>query len=121
MLHVFNKADAASGGEPERAGLMLSARTGAGLDALREALLQRAGWQATAEGLFIARTRHVLALREAQAHLAAAAEQAAQADAALDLFAEELRLAHGALQAITGAFSADDLLGAIFSNFCIGK
>ncbi|MBT9598528.1 MAG: tRNA uridine-5-carboxymethylaminomethyl(34) synthesis GTPase MnmE [Vitreoscilla sp.] len=121
LLHVFNKADAASGAEPDRAGLMLSARTGAGLEALREALLQRAGWQATAEGLFIARTRHVLALREALAHLDAAAEQAAQADAALDLFAEELRLAHGALQAITGAFSADDLLGEIFSRFCIGK
>ena len=61
------------------------------------------------------------ALREAAEHLALAAEHADQADAALDLLAEELRLAHEALQQITGRFSADDLLGEIFSRFCIGK
>ena len=127
LLHVFNKADAdgvgsdASAFEQARPGLRLSARTGAGLDALRDTLLERAGGLAAPEGLFIARTRHVLALREADEHMALAAEHAAQADAALDLFAEELRLAHQALQRITGAFSADDLLGEIFSRFCIGK
>jgi len=126
LIHVFNKADVAaeaSPGEFERArpGLRLSARSGQGLDALREALLERAGGVASPEGLFIARTRHVQALREAEGHLAWAAEHAAQADAALDLFAEELRLAHESLQRITGAFSADDLLGEIFSRFCIGK
>jgi tRNA modification GTPase len=121
---VFNKADVAGApGDFERArpGLRLSARQGSGFGALREALLERAGGLASPEGLFIARTRHVQALGEAGAHLAAAAEHAAQADAALDLFAEELRLAHEALQRITGAFSADDLLGEIFARFCIGK
>jgi tRNA modification GTPase len=121
---VFNKADAAAApGEFERLrpGLRLSARTGTGLDALRDTLLERAGGLASPEGLFIARSRHVEALREAGDHLAGAAEHAAQADAALDLFAEELRLAHQALQRITGAFSVDDLLGEIFSRFCIGK
>ena len=73
------------------------------------------------EGVFIARTRHVQALRLTAEHLAQAADHAAQADAALDLFAEELRLAHQALQQITGKFSADDLLGEIFGRFCIGK
>ncbi|MFO1340814.1 MAG: tRNA uridine-5-carboxymethylaminomethyl(34) synthesis GTPase MnmE [Burkholderiaceae bacterium] len=127
LWHLFNKADTGEHGEAAgdferaRGGLRLSARTGAGLDVLREGLLERAGWQASPEGLFIARTRHVQALREADEHLGAAADHAAQADTALDLFAEELRLAHQALQRITGAFSADDLLGEIFSRFCIGK
>jgi tRNA modification GTPase len=124
LLHVFNKADAA--GDPgvferERAGLRLSAHTGEGLERLREHLLHQAGGSSSPEGLFIARTRHVQALRQADEHLSSAAEHAAQADAALDLFAEELRLAHLALQRITGHFSADDLLGEIFSRFCIGK
>jgi tRNA modification GTPase len=124
LLHVFNKADAAAQpGHFERArpGLRLSARTGEGLDALRDTLLERAGGLASPEGLFIARSRHVEALRESGEHLDAAAEHAAQADTALDLFAEELRLAHQALQRITGSFTADDLLGEIFSRFCIGK
>ena len=105
---------------PEGA-LALSARSGEGLDALRRALLAQAGWQAAPEGLFIARARHVQALRQAQAHLQAAQAHAAVRDAALDLLAEELRLAHTALQAITGVFSNEDLLGEIFSRFCIGK
>jgi len=121
LLQVFNKADTGADAHPTREGLRLSAKTGAGLDALRRALLERAGWQAAPEGVFIARTRHVQALRRCAEHLALAAEHAAQADAALDLFAEELRLAHTALQTITGRFSADDLLGEIFGRFCIGK
>jgi tRNA modification GTPase len=130
LLQVFNKADAPGAAlilaDPQAAdrmgaGLQLSARTGAGLADLRQALLKRAGWQAVPEGVFIARGRHVQALQRASQHLALAAEHAAQADAALDLFAEELRLAHLALQDITGRFSADDLLGEIFSRFCIGK
>lgn len=122
LLQVYNKADrndhAAAAG---REGLFISAKTGAGLEALRRALLERAGWQAAPEGVFIARTRHVQALLQCAGHLALAAEHAALADAQLDLFAEELRLAHQALQQITGRFSADDLLGEIFSRFCIGK
>ncbi|MFN9103072.1 MAG: tRNA uridine-5-carboxymethylaminomethyl(34) synthesis GTPase MnmE [Betaproteobacteria bacterium] len=119
-LEVWNKADAAAADVPDEA-MALSARTGAGLDALRRALLAQAGWQPAAEGLFIARTRHVQALREARAHLEAAQAHAAVRDAALDLLAEELRLAHRALMAITGEYGTEDLLGAIFGRFCIGK
>ena len=127
IVHVHNKADAAPTdqgtaiGSPKPGDIVLSARTGAGLDALRQALLQRAGWQAATEGVFIARKRHLLALQRTAAHLQAARDHAAVGDTALDLFAEELRLAHDALSEITGAFSADDLLGEIFGNFCIGK
>ena len=73
------------------------------------------------EGVATARTRHVQALRRAREHLVLAGEHADAAVPALDLLAEELRLAHNALGEITGAFSADDLLGEIFSRFCIGK
>jgi tRNA modification GTPase len=139
VMHVFNKADlwaedaaeltadpAADGGagaaRPQAgAGLRLSAQTGAGLQALRQALLQAAGWQAAPEGLFTARARHVQALRDTLAHVQAAQAHAAQRDAALDLLAEELRLAHQCLCSITGEFSNEDLLGEIFSRFCIGK
>jgi tRNA modification GTPase len=120
LLQVFNKADAAPAPSPHE-GLALSARTGEGIGALRHKLLELAGWHAQPEGLFIARTRHVQALRRTREHLAQAAAQAARADAALDLFAEELRLAHDALGEITGAFTPDDLLGEIFGRFCIGK
>ena len=119
LLHVFNKADAAP--PAPHGGLALSARTGDGIAALRTKLLELAGWHAQPEGLFIARTRHVQALRATREHLVRAAEHAARADAALDLLAEELRLAHDALGEITGAFGADELLGEIFSRFCIGK
>ena len=125
LLHVYNKADAVPDPLPHEAlaadGVLLSARTGAGVPALRARLLELAGWQAQPEGLFIARTRHVQALRRTREHLARAVAQANRADAALDLFAEDLRLAHDALGEITGAFGADDLLGEIFTRFCIGK
>ncbi|MDO9235346.1 MAG: tRNA uridine-5-carboxymethylaminomethyl(34) synthesis GTPase MnmE [Aquabacterium sp.] len=121
VVHVFNKADAAPGGESRGDALVLSARTGDGLQALRQALLEIAGWQAAPEGVFIARQRHVQALRMARGHLQGAQAHAALSDGALDLLAEELRLAHNALGTITGAFSADDLLGEIFTRFCIGK
>ena len=121
VLHVYNKADLLGCVPAPAGGLALSALTGQGLDALRQALLQQAGWQAAPEGLFIARTRHVQALRRTQEHLRLAQEHAAARDAALDLLAEELRLAHRALGEITGAFSNEDLLGVIFSSFCIGK
>ncbi|KQV52793.1 tRNA modification GTPase TrmE [Pelomonas sp. Root1217] len=118
IVQVFNKADLAGAPEGE---IALSLRTGEGLEALRQRLLQTAGWQAVPEGLFIARERHVQALARTAEHLTLAREVAAQRDAALDLLAEELRLAHDALGEITGAFSADELLGVIFSSFCIGK
>ena len=122
LLHVYNKVDAVP--QPSRVppgALALSARTGEGMSMLRTELLELAGWHAQPEGLFIARTRHVQALRATREHLGEALAQAARADAALDLLAEELRLAHDALGEITGAFTSDDLLGEIFSRFCIGK
>jgi tRNA modification GTPase len=117
-LTIHNKVDA-TGEAPRAAGdeIWLSAKTGAGVDLLRQKLLQAAGWQAAGEGAFMARARHLDALDRAARHLAAARSAAEQ----LELFAEELRLAQGALSDITGEFTADDLLGEIFSKFCIGK
>jgi len=117
-LTIHNKIDAT--GEPPRMlgdEIWLSAKTGAGVDLLRGKLLESAGWQAVGEGAFMARARHLEALARGAAHLVAARESAAQ----LELFAEELRLAQAALSEITGEFTADDLLGEIFSKFCIGK
>ncbi|OFW20179.1 MAG: tRNA uridine-5-carboxymethylaminomethyl(34) synthesis GTPase MnmE, partial [Acidobacteria bacterium RIFCSPLOWO2_02_FULL_59_13] len=122
---VFNKIDLKA--EPARAiasaqpggetHLWLSARTGEGLDLLRGALLSIAGWRATGEDLFLARERHIVALARASQCLERAEAMLDQAE----LFAEELRLAQHELGTITGEYSADDLLGEIFSRFCIGK
>ena len=98
--------------------IALSARTGAGLDLLRDEL-RRCVLGGDAEGVFSARTRHVLALERAGGHLAAA--RSGQALASPELIAEELAAAQRALGEITGAFTSEDLLGAIFSTFCIGK
>jgi tRNA modification GTPase len=99
----------------------LSAKSGTGIDGLRAVLLELAGWQGAGESQFIARERHLQALRDAAGHLAQADANARRRADQLDLFAEELRLAQEALNAITGEFTADDLLGVIFSRFCIGK
>ncbi|QOF78600.1 tRNA uridine-5-carboxymethylaminomethyl(34) synthesis GTPase MnmE [Variovorax sp. 38R] len=121
VLDVWNKQDAASLAAPSAEGIALSAKTGAGIEALRDQLLAMAGWRAVPEGVYLARARHVQALARVETHLAlAAAHLAAQAQL-LDLLAEELRLAQNALNEITGEFGADDLLGVIFSRFCIGK
>jgi len=120
LLHLFNKLDLQRSASVDD-GLVVSALTGEGLDVLRARLLERAGWQAAPEGLFIARARHVHALQRARRHLELAAAHAERGNAALELFAEELRLAHDALGEITGAFTSEDLLGAIFGRFCIGK
>jgi tRNA modification GTPase len=120
IIEIWNKLDAvAEPGSP--AGLRLSAKTGAGLNALRARLLELAGWQSAPEGVFIARERHVQALRRVEGHLAQASVHLAERAQALDLLAEELRLAQNALNEITGEFTSDDLLGVIFSKFCIGK
>ena len=119
---VFNKIDIL-GREPAEAQtagrieIWLSAKTGDGLDLLRAALLRSIGWQPTEEGTFSARERHLQALREAEASLNRAADE----PNSLELMAEELRLAQQAFATITGKFSSDDLLGRIFSRFCIGK
>jgi tRNA modification GTPase len=101
--------------------LHISAKTGQGLDTLRRRLLDIAGWNPGAESPWLARERHLIALESAREHLARAADHASHSDQVLDLFAEELRLAHDALCEITGQFTSDDLLGEIFSSFCIGK
>ncbi|MFG0232391.1 tRNA uridine-5-carboxymethylaminomethyl(34) synthesis GTPase MnmE [Achromobacter sp. 413638] len=122
MLKVFNKVDllstAFSAGPGE---LGISAKRGLGLDALRAELLKIAGWNPGAESPWLARERHLHALQAAAEHLELAGEHAEQDDRVLDLFAEELRLAHDSLSGITGKFTSDDLLGEIFSSFCIGK
>lgn len=98
--------------------IKLSAKTGAGLDLLKQALLNEIGWQGESEGLFLARRRHLAALHAAEAEL----ENAALCgNHQIELLAEHLRLAQAACSEITGEFTADDLLGVIFSRFCIGK
>ncbi|MDP1593064.1 MAG: tRNA uridine-5-carboxymethylaminomethyl(34) synthesis GTPase MnmE [Gallionella sp.] len=117
-LLVYNKADLLSekttvAGE----GICISAKNGDGLEALRDRMLELIGWRNQESGTFIARERHLRALHLAQEHLALASALLTQPE----LFAEELRLTQHALNSITGKFSADDLLGEIFSRFCIGK
>jgi tRNA modification GTPase len=108
----------ASGGAEE---VWLSAKTGAGVELLREAMLGAAGAHEDMEGTFLARERHLLAMRAAGTHLEAAWQHLRTSPPPLELFAEELRGAQQALSTITGDVSADDLLGVIFSRFCIGK
>jgi len=118
---VHNKIDL-SGDKPGSAGgeVYLSAQTGEGVSALRQRIRELAGYENQGEGAFTARRRHIEALRRAAAHFATG-RQALEETKAGELLAEELRLSQKALGEITGAFSADDLLGKIFSEFCIGK
>lgn len=121
-LMVFNKVDLLNGKPPADAQVndtvvYVSARTGNGLDDLREKILGVVGWRDQESGVFIARERHVRALTLAQTRLMQAHEVLAKSE----LFAEELRQAQLALDEITGEFTSDDLLGEIFSRFCIGK
>lgn len=120
IIEVWNKLDAVAQPSPA-GGLSLSAKTGAGLNTLRRKLLELAGWQSAPDGVFIARERHVQALQKVTGHLAQASAHLADPVPALDLLAEELRLAQRPLSEITGEFTSDDLLGVIFSKFCIGK
>ena len=101
--------------------IAVSALTGAGLSALRDHLKACAGYQSTAEGTFLARRRHIDALTRAEQFLVRAHVQLQQQQRAPELIAEDLRQVQQALGEITGAFTSDDLLGAIFSRFCIGK
>ena len=124
VLQVYNKSDAvpthALRALP-RGALALSAKSGDGLEALRRALLREVGWSAAPEGVTIARARHVDALRRTHEHLTAARTHADARDAALELLAEELRLAHRALGEISGEVGSEELLDEIFGRFCIGK
>jgi len=118
-LLVFNKADLLNTkkAEPQAGGILISAKSGEGIEELREQILKLIGWRNQESGTFIARERHLIALNLARSHLEQAKTQMNQPE----LFAEELRLTQHALNSITGKFTADDLLGEIFSRFCIGK
>lgn len=118
-INVLNKIDLLPGAVAGRQGneIGVSAKTGAGLEALRAAVLEAAGWTTRGETVFLARERHLRALAKARTHLETAGARLPQ----WELFAEELRLAQEALGEISGRLSADDLLGEIFSRFCIGK
>ena len=130
VLDVINKCDLVTDAGAERLSgggdaVRISAHTHEGLETLRTRLCALAGVEVAHESGFIARARHVQALKGARDHLQAARQVATVggvvSDASLDVFAEELRLAQDRLASITGAFGADDLLGVIFSRFCIGK
>ncbi|MGN6231502.1 MAG: tRNA uridine-5-carboxymethylaminomethyl(34) synthesis GTPase MnmE [Trinickia sp.] len=132
VVRVLNKTDltdvgasvnrqAAGAGDSEVCEIRLSAKKSVGIDLLRAELLRIAGWQAGTESVYLARERHLIALRAAQDHVALATDHAQERAQSLDLFAEELRLAQEELNSITGEFTSDDLLGVIFSRFCIGK
>jgi tRNA modification GTPase len=127
VLHVWNKQDQCEATTQaavladEADALVISAKHGSGLERLRRDLLELAGWEQPGDGLFMARERHLQALHRVDAHLHAAHQWLALRGEHLDLLAEELRLAQHALGEITGEFTADDLLGEIFSRFCIGK
>ncbi len=117
-LRVFNKADLAK--QPaarDGTDITLSAKTGEGVDLLLSALAETIGWRGETEGAFMARERHLQAMRKALAGL----ERARGVISRQELFAEELRSAHEALMSITGQVTADDVLGEVFSRFCIGK
>lgn len=118
-LLVFNKADLLPRLPANNlsTGVYVSAKVGLGIEDLRNQLLALVGWRDQESGVFMARERHVLALRKTQNHLYQAGMLLSQSE----LFAEELRLAQQSLSSITGEFTADDLLGEIFSRFCIGK
>ena len=121
-IRVMNKIDLLTGQaarvtRADTSTVWISAKTGDGMEGLRKSLLEAAGWQGGGEGLFMARERHVQALEQAQTYLDSAAQQLSRPE----LFAEELRLAQESLGTITGEFTSDDLLGEIFSRFCIGK
>lgn len=120
-LYVFNKIDllALPARMEEKDGhvhIYLSAKTGEGLSLLHDKLLEMIGWHQEA-GVFMARGRHLLALQSARENL----HRAAREKRRIEIFAEELRQAQQSLNSITGEFTADDLLGEIFSHFCIGK
>jgi len=120
-LLVLNKADLLQGKPPDMPGVeafvSVSAKTGEGIEELRTKLLGAVGWRDQESGTFMARERHLRSLTKAQTHLNQARTVLTQAE----LFAEELRMAQRALNEITGEFTPDDLLGEIFSRFCIGK
>jgi tRNA modification GTPase len=121
LLRIFNKIDldgeaAEIAEQGENPAVKLSAKTGEGIDLAKQMLLGMIGWRASEETQLLARERHITALKQADKALGNALSLAE-----LDLIAEELRLAQNSLARVTGEFTSEDLLGEIFSSFCIGK
>ncbi len=132
IIQVMNKVDLSTNQSPRVETLTdeqnspqtvvhCSARLALGLDLLRQEILKCVGWQNSGDDLILARERQLVAMRKAHQHTVFAQGHAALGNSRLDLMAEELRLAQAQLSSITGQFTADDLLGEIFSRFCIGK
>ena len=123
VLEVLNKSDLLTTSDSSTCGdtLLISAKTGDGIDGLKKKILEIAGWGGSQEGTIIARHRHLDCLDRAAEHIDKSQQFAADGNISLDLFAEELRLAQDQLGQITGKLLPDELLGKIFSHFCIGK
>ena len=123
ILEVLNKSDLSGEdlGIPENGPLRISAKTGAGIDGLKQQILELVGWNGPQEGAIVARRRHLDCLERAAEHIQRSEQFAANGNNSLELFAEELFLAQNHLGQITGKLLPDDLLGKIFSQFCIGK
>jgi tRNA modification GTPase len=124
VLEVNNKLDLLGSPIPdqdEKRPLFISAKTGEGIEALKQKILELVGWGGSQEGVIVARRRHLDCLDRASTHLDQSQQFAANGNISLELFAEELRLAQDQLGQITGKLLPDDLLGKIFSQFCIGK
>jgi tRNA modification GTPase len=124
VLEVNNKSDLLGSPTPnqdEKRPLFISAKTGEGIEALKQKILELVGWGGSQEGVIVARRRHLDCLDRASTHLDQSQQFAANGNISLELFAEELRLAQDQLGQITGKLLPDDLLGKIFSQFCIGK
>ncbi len=121
VLNVFNKIDLINEKEKiEKNSVYLSVKENRGIDLLKQYLLDFIGWNKTSEDVFVARTRHVNAIKEARELIVKGIAQFKQ-NGAGEMLAEDLRLAQNALNSITGEFTSDDLLGKIFAEFCIGK
>ena len=124
ILEVINKSDLLSdlgANFGVKQSLLISAKTGDGIEALKQKILESVGWGGSQEGTIVARRRHLDCLDRAASHLEKSRQFAANGNVSLELFAEELRLAQDQLGQITGKLLPDDLLGKIFSQFCIGK
>ena len=119
LIEVWNKKDQVD--LEDKHGLFISAKTGEGIETLKDKLLQILGWEKHSDNVILARQRHLDALNTALEHLELAKKYLSLGNASLELFAEELRLAQDELGEITGKLLPDDLLGKIFSSFCIGK
>jgi tRNA modification GTPase len=124
VLEVNNKSDLPGksvSNQSKNQALLISAKTGDGIEALKQKILESVGWGGSQEGAIVARRRHLDCLDRAATHLDKSQQFAADGNISLELFAEELRLAQDQLGQITGKLLPDDLLGKIFSQFCIGK